>query len=389
MSVDPFPFYRGTNHLFWADFVDDPRREEFAGPVTWLQGDMHASNFGAFADDDGQVIYAINDFDETVIADYQFDVWRLAVSIVLVGRDNGMGDDKIEPAVAEFADAYLDHVERFAERGGAGDFVVHAGNARGRLDEFLDDTEDDRSRKAMLNKWTVERDDGRMFDPENDRLAPVEDEVADSLRAEMAGYQATLTSGLASEDDYFAVRDVAKRLDARASAHWGTARYYILVEGPSDDEDDDVILDVKQQGSSTPMAYLGEDAAGRLAPFANEGARIAAGYKALETNIDDHIGWLLLARRGLQRSRTQPVQGLVRLHRARLEAPSGEALRAVGGPSSPLLTRGPAKIGRPTPQRSSATTTRNSRPSSSPSHSSTPIRWPATSRCFSLLAFSR
>src|SRR6185436_6889153 len=92
MKESPFAFFRGTNHLYWGDFgTSDDLAFYGATPAsrTWLAGDMHVDNTGAFDDDEGTIVFGINDFDEAVIADYQLDVWRMAVSLVLVARQNG------------------------------------------------------------------------------------------------------------------------------------------------------------------------------------------------------------------------------------------------------------------------------------------------------------
>ena len=88
MAQSAFRFYRGTNHLFWADFSGDERLQRFSSSQTriWLQGDLHSENYGAYHNDSGDIIYSLNDFDDAVVADYQFDLWRMAVSIVLVAR---------------------------------------------------------------------------------------------------------------------------------------------------------------------------------------------------------------------------------------------------------------------------------------------------------------
>ena len=90
MASAPLVFYRGTDHLYWADFVGDERLEQFGSHETrtWLQGDLHAYNFGSFDNHSGEVVFDLNDFDECIYADYQYDVWRMAVSIVLIARQN-------------------------------------------------------------------------------------------------------------------------------------------------------------------------------------------------------------------------------------------------------------------------------------------------------------
>ena len=88
-SRDPFAFFRGTDHLFWADFGPSRLLRHFGGKKstrTWISGDLHCDNLGTFTDAMGWLVYDLNDFDEGVVADFQYDLWRLAVSLVLVGR---------------------------------------------------------------------------------------------------------------------------------------------------------------------------------------------------------------------------------------------------------------------------------------------------------------
>lgn len=90
MAGSPFVFYRGTAHLFWADFAQDSEMEEFGNEdqtKIWLVGDLHSENYGTYDNNKGEVVYNLNDFDEAVVDDYQFDLWRMATSIVLVARE--------------------------------------------------------------------------------------------------------------------------------------------------------------------------------------------------------------------------------------------------------------------------------------------------------------
>src|SRR5687768_8054148 len=151
MSESAFSFFRGTNHLFWADLANDERVGELGSDetVTWLEGDAHASNFGAFHDDEGRIVYDLNDFDEAVVADFQLDVWRLATSVVLVARENGLDDDTAQAAVEAMAASYLASASGFVDNDDELDAVVTESEAYGRLDEFLAEVESDGSRAKM------------------------------------------------------------------------------------------------------------------------------------------------------------------------------------------------------------------------------------------------
>jgi len=103
MAVAPLVFFRGTNHLFWSDFGNDDRLTQFGSSETktWLQGDLHVYNFGSYDNSKGEIIYELNDFDEAVYTDYQYDLWRLAVSIILVARQNGDLSDQQQAKVID------------------------------------------------------------------------------------------------------------------------------------------------------------------------------------------------------------------------------------------------------------------------------------------------
>ena len=114
MIASPFAFFRGTNHLFWNDFANDIRLTQFGNAQTriWIQGDLHAENFGTYDTAQGTIVYDLNDFDEAVIADYQYDLWRMAVSIVLIARQQRIDVSSQKNILDAFAQSYLKALER-------------------------------------------------------------------------------------------------------------------------------------------------------------------------------------------------------------------------------------------------------------------------------------
>ena len=91
MLVSPFTFYRGAALPMAADLAATPA----SGLRVQLCGDAHLSNFGAFASPERQLVFDINDFDETLPGPFEWDVKRLAASLTVAGRDNGF---PVEPA---------------------------------------------------------------------------------------------------------------------------------------------------------------------------------------------------------------------------------------------------------------------------------------------------
>jgi uncharacterized protein (DUF2252 family) len=85
MLVSPFTFYRGAAKIMAADLEDTPT----AGLQVQLCGDAHLSNFGAFASPERQLLFGLNDFDETLPGPFEYDVKRLAASFTVAARNNG------------------------------------------------------------------------------------------------------------------------------------------------------------------------------------------------------------------------------------------------------------------------------------------------------------
>ena len=85
MMVSPFTFYRGAAKIMAADLKDTPR----AGLNVQLCGDAHLSNFGLFASPERQLLFDVNDFDETLPGPFEYDVQRMSASFAIAGRNNG------------------------------------------------------------------------------------------------------------------------------------------------------------------------------------------------------------------------------------------------------------------------------------------------------------
>jgi len=301
MVASPFSFYRGSNHLFWADLSDDSRLARFGNNKTrtWIQGDLHAENFGSFADDEGEVVYDLNDFDESIIADYQFDIWRMAISLLLVSRQNGgFGQAQQAEIVSAFSEAYLDAMADFKGNDGEGRYAATANNTDNPIAAFLARVERKKTRKKLLRKWTTTTVTGlgraRWLDTNLEKLGDVAVEehrrISDSLR----GYGLTMGGDLAFRPDYFVVKSIAKRLFA-GTGSLGTSRFYVLIEGPSESVKDDVILDIKRQSTPTAIAtFQSQSQRDYHLLFSNEGERHALAYRALGKDVDDHLGWIAL-----------------------------------------------------------------------------------------------
>jgi uncharacterized protein (DUF2252 family) len=295
MICSPFSFYRGTNHLFWRDFAKHSALKQFSNKQSqiWIQGDLHAENFGSFHNDQNRIVYDLNDFDESVIADYQYDLWRMAISLVLVARQaKKFKAQEIAEFIAAFAGSYLSTIARCHQAQDEVELEFTADNTYGKLDDFLKDVEKNESRQKMLSTWTNVAQGDRYYDLSSDKLAPVTDDERQAMLQQMPEYGKTLTGKLQYDPQYFCVKDIARRLMA-GTGSFGTPRFYIIIEGYDDHHEYDCILDVKRQRKPTPYHYLGKAFQQQYdRQFANDAERYAIAYKALVKNTDDHLGWL-------------------------------------------------------------------------------------------------
>lgn len=294
MSSSAFSFFRGTNHLFWKAFTDDSRLQTFGNEKTrvWVQGDAHIYNFGAFDDDQGKIVYALNDFDESTIADYQYDVWRMAVSLVLAMRENNdagvssLSQNDQAAVIDAFSEHYLDTIASYRGNDHELHKVFSKENTYGKLNDFLRDVESKNSRQKMLDKWSYVDGSTRVFDFSNSDLRIVDSTTRADLTNALQQYRSTLSGSEVDNDGFFTVKDIAMRLNA-GTGSLGMPRYFILIEGDSVSESDDRILDIKLQQLPTADCFLG------TSPVTLNYAQLhALAEKALSVHTNDLLGYL-------------------------------------------------------------------------------------------------
>lgn len=111
MLQSPFAFYRGSASVMAADLADTPS----TGMRLQTCGDCHLMNFGGFATPERNILFDINDFDETLPAPWEWDVKRLAASFVLAVRSNGLTDGDARDAAVACARSYREHLREYSE----------------------------------------------------------------------------------------------------------------------------------------------------------------------------------------------------------------------------------------------------------------------------------
>jgi len=298
LAASPQRFFRATNHRYWQDVWHDWRFALFGGlpeTQTWLQGDAHIETFCAYGRHDEAVRYGLLDADDALIGDYQYDLWRLATSLVLDARGNAeLSGKAVRKALTALANGYHSELARHGEER-VPDAVTPA-TAKGPLGPFLRKVDAKQGRAGLLDAWTEAGDEGRRFAARPDTLAGLPAHLTSQLRKAVEGeYRQTLRGALEGQEaGQWRVKDTARRVDA-GSGSPGRERYLVLLEGGAQGEHDDVILEVTQQ--TPPAGWQMMDSAEKRAwrrAFPHEGMRHAAACVAFAAHPDPYLGWLHL-----------------------------------------------------------------------------------------------
>lgn len=294
MTASPFAFLRGSAGLMAYDLAHSTPTGRIG---TQLCGDAHAANFGLYGDARGELVMDLNDFDETVHGPWEWDLKRLAASLVLAGREAGAGEEECREAARDAVGSYRRTVRLLAKMPAA-----EAWNAI--ADEELVSHTDSRdllgtlrrvSEKARRNtsarfaaKSTEESEDGgRRFVDAPPVLRRVPDEEAAAVASALGtdGYLGTLQEDRLPLLGRYAVHDVAFRIVGTGSV--GTRSYVVLL---LDHRGEPLVLQVKEARESVLRPHLA--AAGFPAPEAgHEGRRVVRGQKRMQIVSDILLGW--------------------------------------------------------------------------------------------------
>ncbi|MFB9369710.1 DUF2252 domain-containing protein [Kitasatospora albolonga] len=292
MAASPFAFLRGSAGLMAADLVTTPT----SGLTAQLCGDAHAANFGLYGDARGRLVMDINDFDETVPGPWEWDLKRLAASLVLAGRQAGADEDACRRAAFDAAGSY-----RRTMRLLAGLPAIDAWNAV--ADEHLvtfAEAQDLRviiegvAEKALRNtsarfasKSTVQEPDGRSrFVPAPPVLRAVQDSTAEAVAASLTAYRESVPVELHPLLSRYSVQDVAFRVVGTGSV--GTRSYVVLL---LDQRSEPLVLQVKEARPSVLLPQLARAGYPVSTPVAHEGQRVVLGQKRMQVVTDVLIGW--------------------------------------------------------------------------------------------------
>ena len=290
MAASPFAFYRGSAALFYSDVVrlEDPWADSRTSRV-WIQGDLHAENFGTYMDAAGILVFDVNDFDEAYLGHFTWDVRRMAASLALLGFAKALSDGAIERMISTYARAYASQVRAFATGDRDSEFRLTLENTDGVLHEVLMAARLE-TRVALLEAATTVEAAERHFST-GSGVRRLEDGEREEVERAFAAYLDTIPEVKRQHSVSYSVKDVVGRAGFGIGSA-GLPAYSLLVEGRTQALENDVILSMKQ-GNVAAASRVVEDGSIRDY-FEHQGHRTAVSQRALQAQADPWLGWCSL-----------------------------------------------------------------------------------------------
>jgi uncharacterized protein (DUF2252 family) len=293
MMASPFAFMRSAAIVMAQDLASTPK----TGIQTQLCGDAHLLNFGAYASPERALLFDLNDFDETLPGPWEWDVKRLAASLVVAGRENGFEAPDCRDAARASAASYRQRMAEFSEMGelevwysrvGEEDIrglLSGAKNRKTTAKKLSKTVGKARGRDSLqaLSKLTRVVDGRRMIDDDPPLLVrvPDGDEIRAQVYAILESYKRTLQEDRRHLLDRYRFVDTARKVVGVGSV--GTRAYVVLLEGR--DENDPLFLQVKEAGSSVLENYVKSNT------YEHHGHRVVAGQRLMQAASDIFLGW--------------------------------------------------------------------------------------------------
>jgi uncharacterized protein (DUF2252 family) len=292
MAASPFGYFRGAVPVMAYDLA----QIENTGIESQLCGDAHVRNLGAFAGPDGRLVFDINDFDETIRGPFEWDVKRMATSLVLAGRGTGEKELRCRAAARIFVEQYRMAMLEFAQMpvlelaryqvrrlrstvtvGG----LVHLAERATPLHTLDQLTEP----KETTQKKTKEQ--GRIFKSEPPVLTRLTGTAAKKVIESLKLYTASLESQRRGFLAQYRPLDVAFKVVGTGSV--GMRDYCIYMEGNG--AKDPLFLQIKEEVQSAYAPYLAKE---RKGSKHHQGRRVVDGERAMQLQSDPFLGWTTL-----------------------------------------------------------------------------------------------
>jgi uncharacterized protein (DUF2252 family) len=287
MAESPFAYYRGAPAMMAADLSRTPA----SGVTLQICGDAHLLNFGSFATPERNLVFDVNDFDETQPGPWEWDLKRLAASLVIAARTAGLTDADGNTAVLKCSATYRSEMAAMAElsafevwhaRLDAAALLAAAPDRRSRLvvKEGLSKARQ-RTNLQALAKLTTVKDGRRVILEDPPLLSRLTDEQVQQARRSVGAYLATLEMDRHLLLDRYEVVDAALKVVGVGSV--GTRCFIVLLAGKADL--DPLFLQIKEARASVLAPYVVRSR------YGNHGRRVVVGQRIMQAASDTFLGW--------------------------------------------------------------------------------------------------
>jgi uncharacterized protein (DUF2252 family) len=297
MLVSPFTYFRGAALPMASDLASTP----VSGLTVQACGDAHLANFGIFGTPERNLVFDINDFDETLPGPWEWDVKRLAASLEIAARDNGFTAKQRREVVLAAVRRYREAMREFATQGNLDVFYARAdvdqlrSQVKSQLTHRQRKLWDKGEAKARstdsmraLRKLTEIRDGEPKIVSDPPLIVPLNDLLADDAGVELqladlfSRYRRTLEPDRRYLLEQYEMADIAHKVVGVGSV--GTRCWILLLLGR--DDRDPLFLQIKEAQRSVLAPYAG------ASKYASPGQRVVAGQRLMQAAGDALLGWL-------------------------------------------------------------------------------------------------
>jgi uncharacterized protein (DUF2252 family) len=310
MMVSAFTFYRGAAKIMAADLKDTPR----AGLTSQLCGDAHLSNFGVYASPERNLVFDVNDFDETLPGPFEYDVKRMSASFTVAARNNGFTKADAKAATLASVRSYREAMTDLAQMNTMEIWYAHLSEQDLMTAIKTFERTGSKAQRKMASKGEkgakkvadrartrdslqalsklAELVDGRyrivsqppIVLPARELATATgmsADDLGRTIHEQFRAYRATLQYDRRQLLERFEIVDMARKVVGVGSV--GTRAFIVLLQGR--DRHDPLFLQVKEATASVLEDHLPRS------PFRQPGERVVQGQRMMQAASDIYLGW--------------------------------------------------------------------------------------------------
>jgi uncharacterized protein (DUF2252 family) len=299
MLVSPFTFYRGAAKIMANDLAGTPR----SGLTVQCCGDAHLSNFGVFASPERRLVFDINDFDETLPGPWEWDVKRLAASMIIAARDNGFAGKDQDKIVLDTVREYRTAMREFAAMHNLEVWYAHL-EIESVLPQFKSQIKPGQVKRteaaltkartkdsmAAFSKLTQRVNGKPEIVDQSPLIVPLRvllpaaghDQALEWLHSLIRVYRQSLEHDRRKLLEEFELTDFARKVVGVGSV--GTRAWIALFFGR--DGTDPLFLQLKEAEESVLEEYVGRSV------YKNHAQRVVVGQRMMQAASDIFLGWI-------------------------------------------------------------------------------------------------